>query len=232
MTEGGLSMELMLLWRMLLRRWWIILLPVAVAAVIVVPGLLDDQPAAGGFSTQFSYTAAQVLEAIPNRDGDFQDVWLASELTVNAFTDWVRSDTFRDEIVAVTAADGLEIDPTVIGIAADNDRSTGQIFLSGPDAGQLELIAAAAIEVLQTRSAQVFPQLGDQPAQVTLLDRPQIAPAPPPLPNRFAPFIRLGLALAAGLGLALLVEYLDPTLRRREDVTALGVPVIGAIPRR
>jgi capsular polysaccharide biosynthesis protein len=87
------------------------------------------------------------------------------------------------------------------------------------------------VTVLSARSGDYFAQLGGEPAVVTILGRTPITPAPPPLADRFGAFIRVGLGLVAGIGLALLAHYLDPFLRRREDVEALGVPVVGAIPR-
>ncbi|MBI5671229.1 MAG: hypothetical protein HZC41_24800 [Chloroflexi bacterium] len=225
-------MELLLMMRVLLRRWWLVLLPVVVAAVFVVPDWLSSRGAAGsGYSATFRYSAAQVLEAIPNRDGDYQDVWLASELTVNALTDWVRTSSFVYEIQRLTAERGLDINPAALGVAADNKRSVGQMTLSYPDAAGLEAIVSAAQDVLKTRAQAYFPQLGQQPAQVTILDNPQPVPAPPPVANRLAPFIRLGLGLLAGVALAFLAEYLDPTLRRRDQVEALGLPVIASLPR-
>ncbi len=225
-------MELMQVVRVLLRRWWIVLIPIAIVSVIVVPDLFADPPAtSGGFTTVVRYTAAQKLEAIPDREGDFQDVWLASELTVNAFTEWVRTNRFREEVRAEVANRGLETDLAGLGINADNARSIGQVFLSWPDADQLAIIADAAFTVLTTRSQDYFPQLGGAPAQVELLDEPQIAPAPLPITDRFEPILRLGLAVLAGLGLAFLVEYLDPTLRSREELEALGVRVFATLPR-
>lgn len=224
-------MELMLIIRVLLRRWWLVAIPALAAAAI--PDFLSDRTAlAGGYTASFRYSAAQVLEAIPNRDGDYQDVWLASELTVNALTDWVRTGSFIEEIRRQTAARGVNINPAALGIAADNRRSVGQIIFSYPDQAGLEAILAAAVEVLTSRAGDYFPQLGAQPAQVTILDTPQAVPAPPPITNRLAPFIRLAVGLLAGVALAFLAEYLDPTLRRREQVEALGLPVIASIPRR
>jgi capsular polysaccharide biosynthesis protein len=226
-------MELMLILRVLIRRWWLIAIPVVVAAVFVVPDLLEDSPAtSGGFTTTIRYTAAQQLDALPEREGDYQDVWLASELTVNAFTDWIRSGQFKAEIAALTAERGLEIDPGALAIGADNQRSIGQIFINWPDEAELATIAAAAIEVLQSRNQDYFPQLGDAPAQVTLLDAPGIAPAPPALVDRFAPLVRLALAFLAGVGLAFVVDYLDPTLRSRDELEMTGMPVLASIPRR
>ncbi|HEX2908379.1 MAG TPA: hypothetical protein VHO69_16015 [Phototrophicaceae bacterium] len=225
-------MELMLVLRVLLRRWWLVLIPAAIAAAVTIPDFLSDQPAAaGGYTVTFRYSAAQVLEAIPNRDGDYQDVWLASELTVNALTDWVRTSTFVNEIVSLTAEHGVEINPAALGVAADNKRSVGLLTLSYPDAAGLEAVAQAAADVLRTRAQDYFPQLGQQSAQVTILDVPQVTSAPPPITNRLAPFIRIGVGLVAGIMLAFLAEYLDPNLRRREQVEAVGLPVIASIPR-
>ncbi len=220
-------MELMGIIQVLLRRWWLVVIPVATAVVFVVPDLLRGG-VAGGYSVTIRYSAAQALEAIPGRDGDYQDVWLASELTVNALTDWVRSTSFVDEIAQRSS---VSFDRAQLGIAADNRRSVGQLFLSYPDAAALEAIAQAALEVLRTRAHDYFPQLGGQPARVTVLDPVRVTPAPPPAADRLAPLIRLGLALLAGVGLAFLAEYLDPFVRRREQVEALDLAVIASIPR-
>ena len=64
------------------------------------------------------------------------------------------------------------------------------------------------------------------------MDDPSIAPVPPPLSARLEPLLRVALGLAAGVALAFLIEYLDPTLRGRREVEALGIPVLAELPRR
>ncbi len=222
-------MELLLVLRVLLRRWVLVVVPVAVAAAFVAFQLLTPDDAAGaGYTTMVHYTAAQVLEAIPERDGDYQDVWLASELTVNAFTDWIRSSSFPSEVAAVLRETGLDIDPAALAFAADNERSTGRIYINWHDAGELEAITEAALRVMQTRSDDYFPQLGDTPARVTLLDQPRISAAAQPLTNRLTQVLPLAVALLAGIALAFIVEYLDPMLRRHDQ---LELPLLGVIPR-
>lgn len=224
-------MEILRFLRVLFRRWYLVLIPVLIVGAATVRDLLSAAPAlTGGFVTVVRYTAAQDLGAIEGRDGDFQDVWLASELTVNAFTDWIESSQFAGEVNRVLAAEGLEIDTTG-RFNTDNERSVGVIEIRWEDAVQLEQIASAAIEVLQTRSGDYFPQLGGTPAQVELLDDPVISPSPAPITNRLRPLIGLGVAMLAGIVLAFLAEYFDPVLRRREQVEALKVPVVGSIPR-
>lgn len=222
-------MELTSLLRLLLRRWWLIAIPTALAAVPAMLNYLDGAAAAeGGFRAQIRYSAAQELN-LPARDGDYQDVWLASELTVNAFADWIRSASFRQEIAAELADPNMNLDQ--LGIAADNARSIGLIYLSHAQADALQAIAEAAVSALSRRSQTYFPQLGGQPAQVTILEQPQIAPAPPPLANRFAPFIQAALGLFIGLVLAFFAEYLDPAIYDQDEVRRLGLPLAGSIPK-
>jgi capsular polysaccharide biosynthesis protein len=222
-------MELNLALQMLRRRWWLIIGPAVIVAFFAVPDLIrNEQTGSGGFSASFRYSAAQVQSNLPTRDGDYQDVWLASEFVVNAFTDWVRSSTFRAELQLIV---GAEIDLALLGVAADNQRSIGQVSMTYPDAAILAQIANAAIAVLQTRNQVYFPHLGAAPAAVTIIDEPLVVPAPPPLTNRFAPLLQLGVALFAGLCIGLLAEYLDQTLRTVAEVEAQGLRVLAAIPK-
>ena len=220
-------MELLTVLRILVRRWWLVLIPVAITAALAVPDLLNRRAISGGYSASLQYTAFQSMSAIP-RDGDYQDIWLSSELTVNAFSDWVQGSSFKQEIAARL---GDNADVSSLTIFADNGRSLGVITFYHPNAAHLESIVPAAIEVLQTQSQRYYAQLGGEPAAVTIIDRSPVVAAPPPLTDRFAPFVRIGLGLLAGVGLAFLAHYLDPMVRRREEIETLGLPVVAAIPK-
>lgn len=225
-------MELLAIVRVLLRRWYLVVIPVAVVAVFTVPALLNPPPPANaGFTTVIRYTAAQQLSAIPDREGDFQDVWLASELTVNAFTEWVRSRSFAEEVSINLTTRGLDIPAGAVAFNANNERSIGQIFISWGDADELVVIAAAALDVLQTRNDIYFPQVGGTPATVIPLDEPTIQAQSAQLLDIFTPLLRLGVALVAGVALAFLVEYLDPFLRRREQLASVRLRVLGTVPK-
>jgi hypothetical protein len=218
-------MELMAVLGVLRRRWWLVLLPVVIAGVLAGRSLLSARGEGGQYSTSFRYTAMQVMN-LPQRDGDYQDVWLASEFVVNAFTEWVRSSTFRAELQNLLP----DVDLGPLGVSADKARSVGVVFLSYPDEKTLQQIADAAVTVLETRSDAYFPQLGEDAAQFALLDMPVIAAAPPALPNRFGPLLQIGVALIGGLALAFLVEYLDVRIRSRSELESQGWTVLGRIP--
>lgn len=215
----------------MLRRWLLWLLPVVIVGGWVGYGLLTRTPPASGFSTVVRFSAAQSIEAIPNRDGDFQDVWLSSELTVKALTSWAQTTSFKREVARRVADAGIVFEPAALPVAADHERSVGQLFLSWNNAAELEVIAQAALDVLREDSASYFPQFGDEPAQVTILDDIQINAAPPPIVDRFEPIVRLMLAVLAGVGLVVLVEYFDPTLRTQEELQRQGIAVLVSIPR-
>lgn len=225
-------MELILFFRVLRRRRWLALIPALITTAFVLPDLWrNGLPATGGYTTMFRYSAGQPPQGGATYEDSSYFPWLAAELTVDALTAWVQSSSYAEEIARKTAERGIEIDSTQLRVAADNIQAVGQVFLTWPDAGQLEAIAQAATEVLQTRAQAYFPPLGDEQVQVTILDTPRISPLPVSILDRLAPFVRIGLGLLAGIGLAFLADYLDPALRHRDEVEALGLHVIGMIPR-
>ena len=221
-------MELQQIWTILRRWWWLVVIPVAITVVLALPGLLNRGAASGGFTQTITYSAMQSITAIPRTEGDYQDIWLSSELTVNAFSDWVKGSSFKQELATVVPDANLD----ALVIATDNAHSVGQIYLSYPSADGLQALGDAVIKVMSTRSQAYFAQLGGQPATVTILGQTPVTPAPPAITDRLGPLIRVGMGLIAGIALAFLAHYLDPVLRRREDVESLGLPIVGVIPRK
>jgi hypothetical protein len=86
--------------------------------------------------------------------------------------------------------------------------------------------------VLTERNGTIFPQLGGVNAEVELLDQPQIVGSPPPIASRLGPVLKLLLALLGGIALALLAEYADPYVRRREQLEDSAIRVLAAVPHK
>jgi capsular polysaccharide biosynthesis protein len=86
------------------------------------------------------------------------------------------------------------------------------------------------VNVLQNRNQDYFPQFAAVPVQVIALDEVEVNESAPPLTVRIGPLLRIIIGLAAGVGLAILAEYLDTTIHSRAEVEALGLQVVAEIP--
>ena len=104
------------------------------------------------------------------------------------------------------------------------------VFWGQPD--DAKAIANAAVTELSENSKTYMAQLGSENAQVHVIDEATVAPIGGGLKDQLDLPIRLGLALAAGVALAFLLNYLDDSVRDAAELEALGFTVLGRIPRR
>jgi capsular polysaccharide biosynthesis protein len=146
----------------------------------------------------------------------------------------MRTESFAREIADKLNTPDKTYDAGALqgAIQSDSARSIMTLYINNwPNADEVKQIAAAAIDVLQDKNQVYFPQLGLQRAQVTPLDTVNVTPVATALATRLQPLFRIIIGLIAGLALAFLVEYLDPTIRSRQEVEALKLPIIAEIPR-
>jgi len=213
------------------RRWWyLLLLP---ALVVGAYGLATYRAPAGAFAAGVRYTAGQPasLAATAGYDPNYYR-WLTSEYITNALKDWVRTQRFSEAVSARLAAGGVEIPAAALhaSLASDHARSVLTVYLTWPNAEQIPLIFDAVTAALG-QNAEVFPQLGGLAAQVTQLDSASPGAIAPSLRARLDLPLKVLVALALGAALALAAHYLDPFVRDRRDLDALGLPTLGEIPR-
>ena len=230
-------MELIALWQLVWRRWWLIALPFGVALLLTLPSLVDVVSPPVTYSVQVRLTAAAPPDArIEGITTPYEDTvyvpLLASEYVVVNLPPWITSDSFAAEVSQVLSEQGINIDGDDLRPAffADTFRSVVTLYVGWDDEAEIRAIAAAAITVLQTRNQTYFPQFAGAPVEVVALDDVRVNEAIPPITTRAAPLIRLVIGLAAGLALAVLAEYLDNSVRTRDDVEALGLAVLAEIP--
>lgn len=131
---------------------------------------------------------------------------------------------------------GLDMTPgrVVAGLQAVPivDTQVIRIVYQDSNPAVAERVANAVARAFASEIDQLESTLpGGQPAiQVSIID-PAVAPSSPvsPVPAR-----NMALALVLGLlfggGLAFLVEYLDQTVKTRQDLERLGLPALGGIP--
>ncbi len=225
-------MELWNYWEVLKRRWIFVLIP---ALVVLALGLLTYQAPAPAYNAGVRFIVGQT----PAPGADLEDEeryynWLTSEYIVNGLTDWVRGGQFATTVSEHLAAQGVQVPAHAIqgGLAADNARSMLTISIVGTDTPTVAAITDGVIEVLMTQNAAALPQLGGETALLTQLDQPSVNQIPVGIRNQLELPVRILLALIAGVGLALLVEYLDPTIRDRDEVQELGFGLLGEIPKK
>lgn len=225
-------MELRDYWRVLRRRWLLVLIP---AAVVLLVGIATYNPPPAVYNVGVRFLVSQPPAPLAREsDEDAYYTWLESEYIVNALTDWVNGNRFGAAVSAELAEEGIIIPAGAIqgALVADNARSMLTVSLTYGDSAALEAMVAAVIGVLQEQNVAALPQLGNEPAQLTLLDTPVVNQIPAGFRSQLDLPLRLLIALAAGVGLAFLVDYLDPTVRLREEVEALGLPLLGEIPKK
>ncbi len=224
-------MELRFYWRVLLRRWWLVVAPALVVLLYTVV-TYHAPPTAYQAVMRF---AAGTPPAGVSRDYDRYYPWLTSEYIANGLADVAETGVFAQAVADRLAARGLDVARTAVqgAIVTDNAQSILVVYLTWSDPEQTRVVAQAVADELMENGAAYFPQLEGLSPTVTLLDPPAPVPLPPSLRAQLlGPAVRLGLALAVGIGLAFLFHYLDPTVRESEELEALGMNVLAEIPKR
>ena len=224
-------MELRQLWKIIRRRWALALIP---AVIVLAAGVATWRPAPPAYNAGVRFIVGQPPGAAAAEfDEQRYFNWTTSEYIVNGLADWVRGGKFAEAVSKRLAAQGIDVSAGAIqgGLAVDNARSMLTVSLTAGDATQLEQMLGGVIAVLTEDNAGALPQLGGENALLTQLDEPVVNPIGAGIRGQLDLPLRVALALAAGLGLALLAHYLDPTVRDREEVARAGLPIIGAIPK-
>ncbi|MCP4422147.1 MAG: hypothetical protein GY805_36510 [Chloroflexi bacterium] len=222
-------MELRAFYSIFRRRWLLVLIPPLV--VLLFSAVTYQPPPAPGFNVGVNFIVGQS----PTPGADLADEdryynWLGSEYIVNGLTDWAVSGNFKTAVSHQLTQDNIEVAPNSFSVTADNVRSKLQFSIQHGDAATLANIINAAITVLTDQNADALPQLGGDTAVLILLDEPIVTPLPRSLSSLLNIPLRAAIAVAAGLGLTLLAEYLDPTIRSREEAEGMGFTVLGEIP--
>ncbi len=222
----------------ILRRFWppVVLLPLLVA--IMSFGLaLSRTPVYGSSATLLVSQAPQPSSAA----GQFGDVnlnysWESSEFILDDLPQVVSSISFATDVAAFMASAEQPADVGAIraGLRAENFHRSVTLSASAATPEQATAMLEAAIQALQNYGLKYWDrsESGADGLRVAVLNPPGGAA----VVNgwRAAALniaLRTGLAFAAGVGLALLLFYLDDRLRdRRQAEQWLGLPVIGTIP--
>jgi capsular polysaccharide biosynthesis protein len=227
-------MELREYWRILRRRWW---LPVGLALAVGILTLVIQkpwQPRPPAHSAAMRFNVGVKPERIPGvYTYDRYYTMLTSEYLVDDLGEIVRSQVFAQEVSRRTAEQGIVVPAGAIGSSTQPGKLHRilTVTVNWPDAAQLEVIADAVAATLTEGSAGFFAQFSADEADIRLIDPPVIAAVGAPARQRLDLPLRVALALVAGAALAFLLHYLDDSVLGRPDLEALGLPVLGEIPK-
>jgi capsular polysaccharide biosynthesis protein len=222
-------MELRQIIKALIRRWWLVIAP---AMVVLAYTALTYQSPPTVYQVVMRYATGTEPAGL-SVDYDRYYPWLTSEYIANGLADVAETGAFAQAVSHRLGEQGLSIDPAAVrgAIVTDNAQSILVVYLTWPTAEQAPAIAEAVTGELIENSSAYFPQLEDLEPAVRLLDDPAPVPLPPGLRAQLlGPAVRIGLAFAVGVALALVWHYLDPTVREAEELEAMGLPVVGRIP--
>ena len=224
-------MELRTYWKILLRRWWLVVVPVVVVALYVIFTYATPAPV---YQVVMRFSTGTKPAGL-SEDYDRYYPWLTSEYIANGLADVAETGAFAQAVAARLAETGHEIAAGAIqpAIVTDYAQSILVVYLTWPDAEQIVAVADAITAELTTNGAAYFPQLDSIEPAVRRLDEPTPVPLVPGLHTQLmGPAVKVGMALVAGVALALLWHYLDPTVREAAEVESSGVEVLAEIPRR
>ena len=225
-------MELRAYGQLLKRRWVWIVIPAAVALILA---LVTYSPAGLTYNAGVRFIVGQEpTDAADLSDEERLANWKASEYVVNTLADWVRGGQFAELVSEELAAQGLAVAPQSIvgGTVSDSTRSMMVLSMTYHDAAILEQMLNTAGLVLKEQNDKGLPQLGGIPAELVQLDQPIVNQVPAGITKQLELPLRITLAIGAGIGLAFLVDYLDPTVRERKELESMGIPVIVEIPKK
>jgi uncharacterized protein involved in exopolysaccharide biosynthesis len=219
-------MELRQYWRIVWRRWWLI--AALLAFVLVVSLVTYQEPEPVYVATMRFAIGIEGDEPVNAVSGEGRsDAWLASEYLADDLSEVLTGGDFAARISQMI---GFHV-PTGT-ISASREHRIMTVSITWSDRDQAQAIAEAVGAAIENGGAEYFPQLTGVEAKAVLIDGPAIGQVGRSLKDKLDLPIRLFVALVAGVALAFLWDYLDNTVRDRAEVEALGVAVLGEIPRK
>ena len=212
------------------RRWPFVVVPTLVVALLSVVTFSLPEPT---YSTSVQHIVSQ--EPTVSADGNEEQrqfVWITSQYVVNSLTDWANGTAFAGLVADELIAQGFEINAETVAVAleAGTIRSKLEVYIDHPDEATTAAMAEAATLVLNRDNLTAIPQLGEDRAYLTPIDKVAVEEVAPSLTTYLDLPIRLVVGAGAGLALALFAEYIDPKIRSRSQLRAIDLQLLGEIP--
>jgi capsular polysaccharide biosynthesis protein len=227
-------MELRAYWLIIRRRLW---LPVGLALFVGLMTLIVQKPwlpSPASYSASMRFNVGIQPERIPGvYTYDRYYSMLTSEYLVDDLGEIVRSQVFASAVSQQLAQEGINVPAGAIGASTQPGKLHRilTVNVGWGDEKQLRAIANAIAATLTQHSADFFAQFSASEADIRVIDPPVVSVVAPPARKQLDLPLRVALALAAGIGLAFLLDYLDDSVRDRRELEQMGFVVLGEVPR-
>ncbi len=228
-------MELKKYWHIIWKRIWI---PVLLVLVVGVVSWLTLQTPSPSYSTSMRFTVGVKPQEITDQYSyDSYYAWLSSEYLADDMTAIVSSQAFANDVNRRLSETGrsMQIPPGSIGgvTVAEKQHRILRLTINWGNAAELADIAQAVVMAMEEDSPKYLTQLGTPGALIDIIDPPSPpGENPPSLTRKLDLPVRLLLAFVAGIALVFLLDYLDPSVRGREELEAMGISVLAEIPQK
>jgi capsular polysaccharide biosynthesis protein len=212
--------------RILKKRWLLIfIITLAATAVNAVVSFFIIKPT---YKSDISVIIGRIGTGTDanNQAMNYNDILMYQKL-VKTYSELVKSRTVAENAIESLGLDiKIEVLQEMISVSPKGDTEFLTIAVRSKNAEQAMLIANQLAKSLKEVSISI-----NKMDNVQILDPaqfPTTQDSPKPLINIAIAFF---LGLMVSVGLVLLLEYLDNTVKTQEDIEkSLGIPVIGLIP--
>lgn len=222
-------MELREYWSILAKRWRLIALITAIT--FVASGLML---AFGPQSYEAELRLTINVKPEP-RQGDYYTydkyyTWLTSEYLVDDFGEVIQSDAFARDVSA-RLGQSIPADTIKRDVTTKKTHRILTVTVTTGNPWQAQQIADAIRDTMEERAPDYFIQLDSETAMLRVIDDPVVEPQMGMARKALELVLRTLVGLLAGIGLAFLLHYLDPSVRNASEIERLtGLPVLAEIP--
>ncbi|MCC7107337.1 MAG: hypothetical protein IT307_19550 [Chloroflexi bacterium] len=230
-------MQLHEYWNIVRRRLWLVAL-CGLGAMLVSAFLALRGPNAWCSKLQLSVSlvpepvsAAGIGPSGDRYRYDTYYAWVASEYLADDLSEVLRSEAFARDVAAEV---GHSIDPGLI-VSATRTKKTHReidIAICGADRNAIGEIGEAYERTLNTKMKDYFAQLQAQNGAVRVINSATVTRGTSAGGVVGDVLLRTLVGLSLGIALAFLLDFLDRTIRDRQDAERLlELPVLGEVPR-
>src|SRR6266852_7675182 len=231
-------MELREYWNIIRRRWW---LPAAITLVALVASTAVGLRGAAAYKTDMRVAISTIPTPDPNAVLYYDPIYysnLDSEYLADDMSELLTSRAFADEVKRelATSSTPFDVDPLTI-VNATRTKKTHRfidITLTTSTFEEGDMLAGSISRILADPAhlAIYLKALTAYNTQMVVVTPPVTHRANTVLGLISEIGLRTLIGLFVGIAAAILVDYIDPSVRSRQEAEAvLQLPVLGEIPR-